>query len=72
MKKFCVILQNNTAELDFLLPILDKYKGNFDIIVFDYNKNTIAFKGSLWINFFGKKTKVLSLNDLTKKNKLIN
>lgn len=71
MKKFCVILQNNTAELDFLLPILDKCKNNFDIIILDYNKNIIAYKGSLWINFFGKKTKILSLNNLTKKNKLM-
>ena len=53
------------------MPILDKYKNNFDIIVFDYNKNIIAYKGSLWINFFGKKTKILSLNDLIIKKKLI-
>jgi len=71
-KKICIILTKNTAELEYLLPILDNKSYSFDICVFDYNKDRVIKKNSELNNYLiKKKIKIFDIKYFIKNKFLI-
>ena len=71
-KRICIVLAKNTAEIDYLLPIINYCNYKIDIFTFNYSKNNIVKKNSLLNNYLKKKKiKVYDLKDLQHKNSFL-
>lgn len=66
--KICLIVFKNLAEIEYLIPIIEKNKCSVDIIVFDYSKQNLIHKNSIVSNYCKKnKIKIFDVKDFLKK-----